>query len=153
MSEITREDGTKERLVIAGLTNLAFASELFMKALLTHSNVEFRGDHDLWKLYKKLPEDVRTHICDGATTSTHDVERRVRKVRRIFESWRYHFEKQRTATDEIQFLRDFASRLEKVCRERLAIADEHGVAVPYRYDRMENFPGMINSGSAPGEMK
>ena len=47
----------------AGATNLAFAIELYIKAILSRINVSWdRAGHDLVKLYRTLPQDFKVLI-------------------------------------------------------------------------------------------
>jgi hypothetical protein len=54
--------------VVVCATNLAFAIELFLKALLIQLNLPVPISHDLYALYKKIPQPVQTIINDVYNT-------------------------------------------------------------------------------------
>jgi HEPN domain-containing protein len=65
--------------VIACATNLTFAIELFLKALLIQLGLPVPISHDLLKLYNKIPKTVRTIIEDVYNTKFPEQLHRLRK--------------------------------------------------------------------------
>lgn len=87
---------------VPGFVCLAFASELYLKALhiMKLGAVPTdgkRGIHDLKDLYDRLPEPVRATIAfrfGGPTTLPRaDFEERLPLIAKVFTAWRYIYEK------------------------------------------------------------
>lgn len=73
------------------LTNIAFACELFCKALLYNIPEEKVAGHKLYELYGKLPEEIRNTI----QKEEHFIDKfnkELNEVSEIFERWRYRYE-------------------------------------------------------------
>ncbi|MCO8193075.1 hypothetical protein [Anaerofustis sp. NSJ-163] len=90
----------------AVLMNVAFACELYLKTLLFWQNIDGRNEHDLYKLYKKLPEKQRNklkelHPCGNTSKSNFELE--LQEIGKAFIVSRYMYERQRMACD-VQFL-------------------------------------------------
>ena len=63
----------------------AFACELAMKAISLTRMDEARKSHDLWQLYRDLPEDSRARIEEDYP----EVDSVLKKARYTFDKWRY----------------------------------------------------------------
>jgi len=74
-SAITMSDEFGDLVVCA--TNLSFALELYLKALLTHLDVPVAQSHDLRALYDELPESIRALIEDVYNSALLDEVRRM----------------------------------------------------------------------------
>ena len=64
--------------LVACVTNLAFAIELYLKALLTLLDLPVRQTHDLRALYDAIPEPVRAVIEDVYRTKAPEQVRQLR---------------------------------------------------------------------------
>jgi HEPN domain-containing protein len=73
---------------IAGVCNAAFAAELAFKALLYQSGSTPDG-HNLWKLYRELPEQVRHGVCVNAIKPRWMLEQHLERDAETFVRWRY----------------------------------------------------------------
>ena len=56
------------------LTNISFACELYLKALLHGYNVDFGNTHGLKDLFVKLPEDIKNYISQNIAIDNRDTE-------------------------------------------------------------------------------
>lgn len=56
------------------LTDISFACELYLKALLYGYNVDFGNIHGLKDLFSKLPEDIKTFIAHNIAIDNRDTE-------------------------------------------------------------------------------
>ena len=63
----------------------AFACELAMKAIRLTRMDEARKSHDLWQLYRDLPEDSRARIEEDCPEGSSVLK----KARHTFDKWRY----------------------------------------------------------------
>ena len=63
----------------------AFACELAMKAICLTRTDEARKSHDLWRLYRELPEDSRGRIQEDFPEAGSVLK----KARHTFDKWRY----------------------------------------------------------------
>ena len=63
----------------------AFACELAMKAIRLTRMDEARKSHDLWRLYRDLPEDSRARMREDSP----EVGSVLKKARHTFDKWRY----------------------------------------------------------------
>ena len=83
----TTEDELMKRLgstmTIAMMS--AFACELAMKAIRLTLMDEARKSHDLWQLYRDLPEDSRARMEEDF----QEIGSVLKKARHTFDKWRY----------------------------------------------------------------
>lgn len=83
---------------IAWFTNVAFSCELFFKYYLYCCHVDskkFVRLHDLYDLFKLLPEDLQSEIidCHPEKRSKDDFELNLKELGKAFIEFRYSFEK------------------------------------------------------------
>ena len=76
-------------------TNVAFACELYLKHLLFDSKIDCRGEHNLYRLYCKLPEKIKItiknlHPCGN--TSKDRFEDELKNIGEAFTVFRYSYE-------------------------------------------------------------
>lgn len=104
----------------AVLMNVAFACELYLKTLLFWQNIDGRRKgHDLYNLYKNLPEKIRDqlkelHPCGNTSKSNFELE--LQEIGKAFVVSRYMYERQCMACD-VQFLFDLLFTLRKYIGE------------------------------------
>lgn len=77
-------------------TNIAFACELYFKCLLFDEQVDCRKEHDLYKLYKSMPEKMQeeikeAHPCGNTQKSNFELE--LKEVGKAFTVFRYRYER------------------------------------------------------------
>lgn len=90
----------------AFLTNVSFACELYLKYLLLIQNVDCRKEHNLYKLFKKLPEKIQddlkqNHPCSN--TSTDKFNQELDDIGQAYMIFRYIYERGNMAYN-FQFL-------------------------------------------------
>jgi hypothetical protein len=89
---------TFQAAVMPGVVCLAFASELFFKAILTiESHAE--NDHDLFLLFGALKPSSQSFIRERLSISEADLDEKLAAVAHAFEQWRYIYEYQATAAN------------------------------------------------------
>lgn len=105
------------------IVNLAFACEIFLKALLVFNNIEYKHAHNLEKLHNLLPAEYQQQIEQGIvarygkTTDAFGIPY-VRRISDTFNDWRYSFERTRLSID-ISVLRTFCETLRELCCQKL----------------------------------
>lgn len=114
---------------VAGVVNLAFACELFIKCLLNMAGAEARGHkiEDLWLEYKNLCGDVAAEIESAVMNqliTDFTFEEMLHNDSNVFYNYRYLYDPERLA--EIrdnplrpQFLRVFSLGLYRTLHEKL----------------------------------
>ena len=102
--------GWSHHLLIPIITNMAFACELFLKAILKCDNKEIRT-HKLINLFDELQEDIKKEIIDS--DNEEDFKRKLYNVSNLFEEMRYLYERYPFSI-EYRFLCDFSEKLLKV---------------------------------------
>lgn len=88
------------------LTNVSFACELYLKYLLLIHRIDCRRDHNLYKLFKKLPDNVqedlkKKHPCGN--TSIDNFELELHDIGQAYTIFRYMYERGNMAYN-LQFL-------------------------------------------------
>ena len=83
---------------IAWFTNVAFSCELFLKYYLYCCHIDskkFVRLHDLYDLFKLLPEDLQNEIidCHPEKRSREDFELNLKELGKAFIALRYSFER------------------------------------------------------------
>lgn len=84
---------------ITFVVNAIFAIELYLKAILTYDNINYKNIHNLEKLYNKLSISRR----DSLKKKYCYIEDFVKEHKNAFTDWRYYFEYEMLgiANDEI----------------------------------------------------
>lgn len=100
-----------EILVVPGTVNIAFACELYLKAILRESGNKTKL-HNLEKLYVKLPDEIKNEI--EKNFNGDDFLKELKGICNAFVDWRYVYEKE---TIEINFA--FLYKFAKVLSEML----------------------------------
>ncbi|MBG9754347.1 HEPN domain-containing protein [Lysinibacillus sphaericus] len=90
----------------AFLTNVSFACELYLKYLLLNQNIDCRKEHNLYKLFKKLPEKIqdelkRKHHCGKVLIDEFELE--LEDIGQAYMIFRYMYERGNMAYN-FQFL-------------------------------------------------
>lgn len=102
--------GWSHHLLIPIVTNMAFACELFLKAILKRNNKEIKT-HKLMVLFEELPEDIKRKIVNSENEK--DFRIKLDNVSDLFAEFRYIFERY-PCSIEYKFLCDFSEKLLKV---------------------------------------
>ena len=81
-------------------TNIAFACELYFKCLLFEQQIDCRKEHDLYKLYKSMPEQLQKgikeiHPCGNTPKPNFELE--LKEVGKAFTVFRYMYERKMVA--------------------------------------------------------
>ena len=82
--------------LITVYTNISFACELYFKCLLFQSKIDCRKEHNLYKLYCKLPCEIKRqlkelHPCGNKTKNCFEHE--LENLGQAFIVFRYEYEK------------------------------------------------------------
>ncbi|OAB40868.1 hypothetical protein PMSD_00830 [Paenibacillus macquariensis subsp. defensor] len=80
----------------AFLTNVSFACELYLKYLLLIQSIDCRKEHNLYKLFKKLPEKIKEelkkkHPCGNISIDKFELE--LDEIGQAFMIFRYMYER------------------------------------------------------------
>lgn len=104
--------GWSHPLLVPIITNMAFACELFLKAILKRYDNEIRiKTHNLKELFDELQEDLKREIINS--DNEEDFIRRLTNVSNLFEEMRYLYEHSPFSIS-YNFLCDFSNKLLKV---------------------------------------
>ncbi|WP_121616326.1 HEPN domain-containing protein [Virgibacillus halodenitrificans] len=100
----------------AFLTNVSFACELYLKYLLLIHRIDCRKVHNLYKLFKKLPEKIqenlrKTHPCGN--TSIDKFEQELDDIGQAYMIFRYIYERGNMAYN-LQFLMELLFALQSL---------------------------------------
>lgn len=94
--------------IVAELVNLAFADELYLKAILKHEKANYRHEHRLDKLYNLLSKEAQKDIKDTTVNMYKNISGQdvdfddfLVKNANIFVDWRYAFEKSASASVDL----------------------------------------------------
>ena len=97
----------------AVFTNISFACELYLKHLLLAHNIDCRREHNLYKLFKKLPkemqEDLKYNHPHG-NIREDEFELTLKDVGQAFTIFRYMYERESMASN-VRFLSELLSTL------------------------------------------
>jgi hypothetical protein len=85
--------GQVEFLLVPAITNRAFATELYFKAISQNDGKELRG-HDLKKLYDQLADNRKIEIIQEIDMDDESFDKELEKNANLFVEWRYLFEKE-----------------------------------------------------------
>lgn len=99
----------------AVFTNIAFACELYLKCLLFSEQIDCRKEHDLYRLYKSLPDEVQAeikalHPCGNILKVNFELE--LKEVGKAFTVFRYMYERKMVAWNG-QFLLELLDTLHR----------------------------------------
>lgn len=80
--------------------NIAFSCELYFKSLLFDQQIDCRKEHDLYKLYKSLPDKLQEeikeiHPCRNTPKANFELE--LKEVGKAFTVFRYMYERKMMA--------------------------------------------------------
>lgn len=97
----------------AFLTNVSFACELYLKYLLLANNIDCRREHNLYRLFKRLPEKMQEdlknkHPCGNILKDNFELE--LDDVGQAFMIFRYMYERGNMAYNFL-FLMELLSTL------------------------------------------
>jgi HEPN domain-containing protein len=105
-----------ESYLVPGVVNYAFACELYLKVLLLQSGVEHSRQHNLTKLFRRLPDELQGDVKIAMNIECFDSI--LDKVSNNFLEFRYLYE-MNEAFSAIGFLHRFSTILEKLAEARL----------------------------------
>lgn len=100
-------------------SNMAFSCELFLKSILFKNQIDCRNEHDLYELYKLLPdidkENIKKkHLCGNIKRESFDIN--LKELGKAFIVLRYSYERKRIAYN-LQFLLELLMALNDYCIE------------------------------------
>lgn len=90
----------------AFLTNVSFACELYFKYLLLKNRIDCRREHNLYKLYNKLPNEIRNELKKThpkGNISADEFELSLEEMGQAYMIFRYMYERENMAYN-FQFL-------------------------------------------------
>ena len=101
--------------IVPTLVNGAFAIELTLKAILTKNGISYEKEHNLWMLFKKLPERFQLEIKENLQKKVPEYsdskkwEDEFILTSNVFADWRYCFEEQSPPAVESKFISALAN--------------------------------------------
>lgn len=106
------KDNEFEIPLIPSIVCIAFATELYLKAVLTIENNLVKS-HELKKLFNALFKDTKDSIIQNLKLTVTVFEMKLDEANNAFVEWRYVYEPKRKNVD-IDFLRKLVSELAKI---------------------------------------
>lgn len=105
--------------VIPYIVNVAFACELYLKSFSSSGENEIKG-HKWNTIYEGLTNDKKSRIKNHPQfAGDEEFEEKLEEGGRLFESWRYSFEKGTSRSVEFVFLDTFADVIHNLAKEDL----------------------------------
>ena len=104
---------------VPSIVNMAFACELYLKSIISDGISETQG-HDLMALFNKLNEEEKAQIIlEVERERIDDFYTSLKESRNLFESWRYHFEQDKSCSVCLIFLELFAKALHDLAENNI----------------------------------
>jgi hypothetical protein len=115
------KSGELKQVYNAQIVCLAFALELYLKAVLVHSVGNVPRTHNLSCLFQKVPTDIRAKIIEELQTRMPEISEKVfdsnvQAIAEAFDEWRYVFENGQAAFMPA-FGMNLAEALSKIIKE------------------------------------
>lgn len=98
-------------------SNIAFSCELFFKSILFKNEIDCRKEHDLYQLYKLMPDKDKETIKEihkSGNIKKEDFELNLKEIGKAFIVLRYSYERKRMAYN-LQFLIELIMALYEYC--------------------------------------
>ena len=102
------EVGWSHNLIVPIITNMSFACELFLKAILKHDDIQQKKIHKLDCLFNELGNDRKREIVGSEKEDEFMIK--LTNISNLFEEWRYVYERYPSSV-EYNFLCDLSDRL------------------------------------------
>ena len=100
-------------------SNIAFSCELFFKSILFKNEIDCRMEHDLYQLYKLMPDKAKENIKEihkSGNIKKEDFELNLKEIGKAFIVLRYSYERKRMAYN-LQFLIELIMALDEYCTD------------------------------------
>ena len=105
-------------LIIPYMVNSAFACEIFLKALLDERKIRYGNSHELFKLFKKLPYEVKQYFV--SQLKLEDFYKKLKKCSNVFENFSYLYENIYNSENiDMYFWNAFVEELYVYCNKNL----------------------------------
>jgi hypothetical protein len=112
--------------IVPMITNLAFATELFLKSLIMKDGGPVpmgREGHDISRLYRLLTSDQKDSIMGILEQKMKPMERefleeKISSVHKVFVEWRYVYEKNERKKIDIELITNLALVLDEICAKQ-----------------------------------
>lgn len=102
------EVGWSHHLIVPIITNMSFACELFLKAILKHDGMQQKKVHRLVDLFNELGADRKMEIIGAENAEEYMIK--LTNISNLFEEWRYIYERYPSFV-EYKFLCELSDRL------------------------------------------
>lgn len=120
--ELDKQPGRHDIYATPQIVNLAFACEVYLKTLLTFSEIDIKKKHKLNDLFDALPDEDKRHIETYMQTCYPFQSvvgwRKIDIEANAFVNWRYSYERV-TLSCDISYLEALAQILQMLCCEKL----------------------------------
>lgn len=103
-----QEVGWSHHLTVPIITNMSFACELFLKAILKHDGIQQKKIHKLDGLFNELRDDRKREIVGSENAEEFMIK--LSNISNLFEKWRYIYERYPSSV-EYNFLYELSDRL------------------------------------------
>ncbi len=107
-----KEDGKIEMLMIPSIVCLAFATELYIKAILENEGNPRKG-HEIKTLISSLSKGKYEKIIQNIGLSESDFDKKIDEINKAFIDWRYLYEKG-AMTIDLSFLKSILNEVKKI---------------------------------------
>ena len=101
------------------IVNIAFACELYLKAILLEQGAGVPETHELDFLYNQLSQQKRARIRKACGNKKEEFEQLITEYSRLFIQYRYSFDYENKPNPKIMFLLNLTDALQEMCKQIL----------------------------------
>ena len=99
------------------IVNIAFACELYLKAILLEQGAGIPETHELDFLYGQLSQQRRTQIRKACGKKKEEFEQLITEYSKLFVQYRYSFDYEDKPNPKIIFLLNLTDTLQEMCKQ------------------------------------
>lgn len=115
LEQLNRQSEDDLLYFVPTIVNGAFSCELILKAILAKNKIEYEKDHNLFSLFRLLPDSFRTELYEYFIKKAPEYrewdkfEDELILISNAFSDWRYAFENKPVPAFDTRFLAAFAN--------------------------------------------
>ena len=99
------------------IVNIAFACELYLKAILFNQGAGIPETHELNFLYNQVSQQKRAQIRKTCNKKKEEFEQLIAEYSKLFIQYRYSFNYEDKPNPRIKFLLDLTDTLQEICKQ------------------------------------
>ena len=99
------------------IVNIAFACELYLKAILFNQGAGIPETHKLDFLYNQLSQQKRAQIRKLCNKKEEEFKQLIAEYSKLFVQYRYSFDYEDKSNPRFKFLLDLTDALQEICKQ------------------------------------